>query len=299
MDKRIEKRLELISEAIDNNQIVPGCRLAYELSQLQKYLKPRDAKGIENERTRVLELVNQKFDKIVRELRQYLKMAEKYPGSYKQTGKDGKHDGAYTDAVPEKQIARGLFNINESGRDFKLTGEYESEINIGRILDYEVPIFRKEGKGKKVDLISADERTLYLLELKRIGSLETLLRCMLESFSYSVFVDKEKLKRDFGLRAELNVVICPLIFKGSIAYYDLKAMYEGEFDGLLELKRKIEGLQKYGVGVRFAVIDPDGEEIKGLVKDNGFKAEWIDPPKEYDPAVIEKFDRPRDARNMI
>lgn len=54
---------------------------------------------------------------------------------------------------------------------------------IGIVLDYQVPLKnRREDKAGKVDLISLNEDNLYLLELKRQDSNETMLRCVLEGF---------------------------------------------------------------------------------------------------------------------
>ena len=54
---------------------------------------------------------------------------------------------------------------------------------IGIVLDYQVPLKnRREDKAGKVDLISLNKDNLYLLELKRQDSNETMLRCVLEGF---------------------------------------------------------------------------------------------------------------------
>lgn len=59
--------------------------------------------------------------------------------------------------------------------------------DIGEIMDYEVPLFNSGNRN--IDLISKRGEKLYLLELKKNRSMETLLRCLLEVYTYSCFVD--------------------------------------------------------------------------------------------------------------
>ena len=84
---------------------------------------------------------------------------------------------------------------------------------IGEIIDYQTPLKNiAENKVGKIDLLSYDGKTLYILELKKPDSKETMLRCVLEGFTYMKTVDTEKLLKDFGLPPETNVVACPLVF---------------------------------------------------------------------------------------
>lgn len=98
---------------------------------------------------------------------------------------------------------------------------------IGTIIDREVPLYdHKYQQTAEIDLISYDEATnrLYLLELKRPNSKETLLRCILEIFTYFKTIgDKAKFLRDFtnesspnhyikGINSKTKFVLCPMIF---------------------------------------------------------------------------------------
>lgn len=84
---------------------------------------------------------------------------------------------------------------------------------IGEIIDYQTPLKNTaEDVAGKIDLLSYDDKTLYILELKKPDSKETMLRCVLEGFTYMKTVDTEKLLKDFGLPPETNVVACPLVF---------------------------------------------------------------------------------------
>lgn len=78
---------------------------------------------------------------------------------------------------------------------------------LGKVLDYQIPLKDKQDdKACKMDLMSfkEDENTLYILELKvpkkNTGEeTETLLRSVLEIYTYSKQVDQEKLLNDFDL----------------------------------------------------------------------------------------------------
>ena len=72
--------------------------------------------------------------------------------------------------------------------------------DLGLITDYQIPLkdtSKDDGLGK-IDLISYNEDTkiLYLIELKYEGNKETLLRTILESYTYYRIIDKPKLIKD-------------------------------------------------------------------------------------------------------
>ena len=72
---------------------------------------------------------------------------------------------------------------------------------LGEIIDYQVPLKNKQkdmGVGK-VDLLAYQEKTatLVLIELKKPDNEETLLKAVLEVFTYSKLMDQPKLKREF------------------------------------------------------------------------------------------------------
>lgn len=88
---------------------------------------------------------------------------------------------------------------------------------VGQILDYQVPInAHKQDNAGKIDLLALDRenKCLRILELKRPDSPETLLRCVLESFTYFKLVDREKLKSEYvpdGIRGCTEVTVNPLV----------------------------------------------------------------------------------------
>ena len=95
---------------------------------------------------------------------------------------------------------------------------------FGKILDYQVPLKRTnadKGLGK-IDLLSVadgskpESKKIFFLELKKDNSKETLLRCILEAYTYSKIVDKEKLCKDFSMPIPFeknDFIIAPLVYK--------------------------------------------------------------------------------------
>lgn len=95
---------------------------------------------------------------------------------------------------------------------------------FGKILDYQVPLKNtNEDKGLgKIDLLSAKndskpgDKKIYFLELKKDNSKETLLRCILEAYTYSKTIDKQKMCKDFSLPLSFDnnsFIIAPLVYK--------------------------------------------------------------------------------------
>lgn len=85
---------------------------------------------------------------------------------------------------------------------------------LGYIMDYQVPLKNKKSdKVGKIDIISFDEKTktLYLIELKYGNNKETLLRAILESYTYYKIVKGNKLIDNYfnNQKFILNKVIDP------------------------------------------------------------------------------------------
>ena len=94
---------------------------------------------------------------------------------------------------------------------------------VGRVLDYQTPLKNKKtDKAGKIDLLAYDGATLRILELKKPASEETMLRCVLEGYTYLETVDKEKLLADFKLPADTDIEACPFIFHGGFQWNEMQ-----------------------------------------------------------------------------
>ena len=96
------------------------------------------------------------------------------------------------------------FNYNVSNRDEEIFAKRITGLNIdeiGVILDYQIPLQdTRDNKGVgKIDLISynKENNNLHLIELKYKNNSETLLRAVLEAYTYYKIVDKDKLINDY------------------------------------------------------------------------------------------------------
>lgn len=113
-----------------------------------------------------------------------------------------------------KQVSRNNTYYREDHKIIKidLDSNREEEIfakriaylnldDLGNILDYQIPMKdTRNDKGLgKIDLVSFNKKTksLYLIELKYEKNPETLLRAVLEGYTYYKIVDKTKLINDF------------------------------------------------------------------------------------------------------
>ncbi|WP_338085188.1 hypothetical protein [Fusobacterium canifelinum] len=116
----------------------------------------------------------------------------------------------------EEKIAMKLFNASQNkGRIFDI---------IGKIIDYQTPLKNVQtDKAGKIDLLAYNEdtRTLRILELKKPSSDETMLRCVLEAYTYLKIVDKNKLLKDFSLPEDIVVKACPFVFFGKAQYNEM------------------------------------------------------------------------------
>ena len=120
---------------------------------------------------------------------------------------------------------------------------------VGRILDYQTPLNdkRRDGAGR-IDLLAFDQNNnvLRILELKRPDNDESMLRCVLEAYSYTKLVDREKLILDFNRDGNFNIpegtpiVACPLVFRNSVQHKELQEMQEGLRKHLKKLIEQLE-----------------------------------------------------------
>lgn len=103
------------------------------------------------------------------------------------------HDGKTKNASSnreEERIALEMFN------------EKKCYDYIGKIIDYQTPLknIRSNAGLGKIDLLAANDNYVTILELKKEDSKETLLRCVLEAYTYIKTVNADKLMGDFELQ---------------------------------------------------------------------------------------------------
>lgn len=146
--------------------------------------------------------------------------------SYKVDTHDGKHNNQNSNRL-EEIMAIEIFN--------------QKSLNIfGEVIDYQTPLKDKLGdEAGKIDIVSYDKdnKIVYLLELKREDSKETMLRCVLEIFTYSKTLDKDKFLEDFNLPKDTKIKASPLVFFNGSQY---KEMVEGDNKFLKQLMDKLD-----------------------------------------------------------
>ena len=138
--------------------------------------------------------------------------------SYKVDSHDGKIKNK--DSRREEEIiAMKLFDFSQNqGKVFDI---------IGKIIDYQTPLKDVQtDKAGKIDLLAYNEKenpkTLRILELKKPDSKETMLRCVLEAYTYLKILDKTKLLKDFELPEDTVIKACPFVFYGKEQYREMQ-----------------------------------------------------------------------------
>ena len=126
------------------------------------------------------------------------------------TYKTPTHKGVFDPNSKRKEEITAMMMFNYCVKD---DGHYDF---IGKIIDYQTPLKNtKTDEAGKIDLLAYDGSCLRLLELKKPATNETMLRCVMEGYTYLETVDRKKLLDNFELPPETNVVACPFVFAGS------------------------------------------------------------------------------------
>ena len=158
--------------------------------------------------------------------------------SYKVDSHDGKNKDNDSNREEEK-IAMKLFVLSQNqGKVFDV---------IGKIIDYQTPLKDiQTDKAGKIDLLAynenEEEKTLRILELKKPDSEETMLRCVLEAYTYLKVVDKDKLLKDFGLPEDTEIKACPFVFYDGEQHQEMKEIKDSR-------KNLGELIEKLGIEV--------------------------------------------------
>ena len=95
--------------------------------------------------------------------------------------------------------------------------------NLGQVIDYQTPLKnRRCDKAGKIDILSYDGMSVRILELKEPDSDETMLRCVLEGYTYMKTVNGRRLIKDFELSEDAKLLACPLVLKGGIQWQEMQ-----------------------------------------------------------------------------
>jgi hypothetical protein len=163
-------------------------------------------------------------------------------------------------------VAMDLCESNREEEMFakRITGLRLPEIGI--VLDYQVPLKNTSkdiGLGK-IDMISFNEETdtLHLIELKYEKNNETLLRAILESYTYYKRIDQNKMKDDYVIDykfknrkafnetnpVKIKVVPSVLVTSGCKPFKELQDMVIGKRPNLKALSLAL-GVKVYRIAI--------------------------------------------------
>jgi hypothetical protein len=131
--------------------------------------------------------------------------------------KTASHKGEYSSTSNRTEEIAAIKMFNQSNKD-----GYVYDF-IGKIIDYQIPLKseRKDMAGK-IDLLSYDGDILRILELKKPDSMETMLRCVLEGYTYKKTFDSRKLLSDFNLPNDTRIKSSPFVFRDGIQYKEMQ-----------------------------------------------------------------------------
>jgi hypothetical protein len=127
--------------------------------------------------------------------------------SYKTSAHVGIKAGDVKTEQEEKWLAKSMY-----GKRFDVLGE---------IIDYETPLNNHDSDGAgEIDLLAKpNSSALYLIELKKKDNeSDTLLRSVLEIYTYSKIVDTKKLLHDFQFGENSLVKPVVAVFKDSVQH---------------------------------------------------------------------------------
>ena len=95
--------------------------------------------------------------------------------------------------------------------------------DFGRIIDYQTPLKNKRSdRAGKIDLLSFENKTLRILELKEPESTESMLRCVLEGYTYLKTANREKLLDSFNLPKYTTIKTNPLVALNGHQHKEMK-----------------------------------------------------------------------------
>lgn len=147
----------------------------------------------------------------------------------------------------EKRFCRALFNAS-------------SETVLGEILDYEVPLKAVQGaKHGDIDLVARIDEGLSLIEAKQPKSSESILKAMLQVYTYSMLVSsvKRQFSMEYGMIENTPLIPVILTFKQAKSAKQLSELKHGSI--IVKLLEVLNSeLSKNGVQpISFYIITDD------------------------------------------
>jgi len=186
-----------------------GWNLLYKTDAINR--QGKTVGGVPEKMTEVVsQFVIENFDEFVTGIKKYYRENRSdldYPDKPYRTASHEAGDDEKS--VKEKEIAYTLFEVSEQRPN-------ETHWAIGRVLDYEIPLKEHQSDSiGNIDLVSRNGDTLYILELKKPSSRESMLRCILEAYTYYLSIGSlNKFITSFDDEGTIKrVAIAPLIFK--------------------------------------------------------------------------------------
>lgn len=136
-------------------------------------------------------------------------------------------------------------NSNRREENLAIEMFHKKRCEFGMVLDYQIPLKNKQSdKGTgKIDLLAKKEDCIYILELKREDNTETLLRCILEVFTYFKQVNHSRLLQDYNIEPKVKILAAPLIYKEGFQYQ--------EYNDTKKHNKVIELMERLGVSSPF------------------------------------------------
>lgn len=114
----------------------------------------------------------------------------------------------------EEITAIKMFNQSKLGQEYDF---------VGKIIDYQTPLKSKRGDvAGKIDLLAYNGKILRILELKKSDSVETMLRCVLEGYTYMKTIDGKKLLEEWGIPSDTSIKSCPFVFRNGVQYQEMQ-----------------------------------------------------------------------------
>lgn len=195
-------------------------------------------------------------------------------------------EGEYYTEIISEELSKRIdnFNISKITRDSYFqnhSGEIKAFTNrgeeilaksllnkkiegIGKFFDYQIPLKKSQkdtGVGK-IDLVSIDGDKLRLIEIKAEDAKDTLLRCVLEAYTYSKQLDSDRFKSEytgkkemtFGNEEPIPTVLIPERCKAANEFRDNEHPKVIELAQKLKVNIKIFEIKKYELSTDIKIL---------------------------------------------